>query len=113
MAGHPPRPYGPRNGRRSCLLRCSPVLSRGGDDRGQTCSDRKAVAMATSNIEVFVAAFGTEDEAGTALKDFQTMDREGSIDLIDAAVVVHDDGDKVSFEETADPSGKRWAKRGA
>ena len=69
--------------------------------------------MATSNLEVFVAAFGTEDEAGVALKDFQTMDREGSIDLIDAAVVVHDQQDKVSSEETADPSGKRWAKRGA
>jgi len=69
--------------------------------------------MATSNLEVFVAAFGTQDEAGAALKDFQTMDREGSIDLIDAAVVVHDNDDKVSFEETADPSGKKWAKRGA
>src|SRR5438477_2210122 len=73
----------------------------------------KGVAMATSNLEVFVAAFGTEDEAGVALKDFQTMDREGSIDLIDAAVVVHNENDKVTFKETADPSGKKWAKRGA
>src|SRR3954466_7176958 len=69
--------------------------------------------MATSNLEVFVAAFDNEDEAGGALNDFQTMDREGSIDLIDAAVIVHDQQDKVSFKETADPSGKKWAKRGA
>ena len=69
--------------------------------------------MATSNLEVFVAAFGNEDQAGAALKDFQAMDREGSIDLIDAAVIVHNQEDKVSFEETADPSGKKWAKRGA
>jgi uncharacterized membrane protein len=41
------------------------------------------------------------------------MDREGSINLIDAAVIVHTQEGKVKFEETADPSGKKWAKRGA
>ena len=69
--------------------------------------------MATSTLEVFVAAFGSEDEAGAALKDFKTADREGAIDLIDAAVIVHRADGKVNIEETADPSGKKWAKRGA
>lgn len=69
--------------------------------------------MSDNPIEVFVAAFGTEDEAGQALKDFHAMDREGSIDLIDAAVVVRRADGKVTFQETADPSGKTWAKRGA
>jgi uncharacterized membrane protein len=69
--------------------------------------------MPTSTLEVFVAAFGNEDEAEAALKDFKTMEREGSIDLIDAAVIVHGADDKVHFKETADPSGKTWAKRGA
>jgi len=69
--------------------------------------------MTDNPVEVFVAAFGTEDEAGAALKDFRAMDREGSIKLIDAAVVVHGADGKVTFEETADPSGKKWAKRGA
>jgi uncharacterized membrane protein len=64
-------------------------------------------------VEVFVAAFGNEEQAGDALKDFQSMDREGSIDLIDAAVVVREADGRVKFEETADPSGKKWAKRGA
>jgi uncharacterized membrane protein len=64
-------------------------------------------------MEVFVAAYGDEKGAGEALKDFRAMHREGSIDLIDAAVVVHTSEDKVKFEETADPSGKTWAKRGA
>ena len=41
------------------------------------------------------------------------MDRGGSIDLIDAAIVVHGIDGKVRFEETADPSGKKLAKRGA
>jgi len=64
-------------------------------------------------VEVFVAAFDNEGQAAEALKDFRAMHREGSIDLIDAVVVVrHADG-KVTFEETADPSGKKWAKRGA
>jgi uncharacterized membrane protein len=69
--------------------------------------------MATSTLEVFVAAFGSEDEAEAALKDFKTAEREGSIELIDAAAIVHSADDKVHFKETADPSGKKWAKRGA
>ncbi len=69
--------------------------------------------MSSSTLEIFVAAYGTEEGAGSALKDFQAAERAGSIDLIDAAVVVHTAEDKVKFEETADPSGKKWAKRGA
>lgn len=66
-----------------------------------------------NDVQVFVAAFDNQDQAGEALKDFRAMDREGSIDLIDAAVIVRRPDGKVSFEETADPSGKKWAKRGA
>ena len=69
--------------------------------------------MTDSTLQVFVAAFGDEKQAGAALQDFRAMDREGSIDLIDAVVVVRDAEGKVTYEETADPSGKRWAKRGA
>jgi uncharacterized membrane protein len=69
--------------------------------------------MAGNPVEVFVAAFGNEEQAGEALKDFQSMDREGSIELIDAAVIVRGADGTVKFEETADPSGKKWAKRGA
>ena len=69
--------------------------------------------MSDSTMEIFVAAYGTEQGAGAALKDFQAAQRAGAIDLIDAAVVVHTAEGKVKFEETADPSGKKWAKRGA
>lgn len=69
--------------------------------------------MTDSQVQVFIAAFDNETEAGVALKDFRQMNREGSIDLIDAAVMVHSTDGKVHFEETADPSGKKWAKRGA
>ena len=69
--------------------------------------------MSTSTMELFVATYGTEDGAAAAAKDFQAAERDGAIDLIDAAVIVHTADGKVKFEETADPSGKKWAKRGA
>ncbi len=69
--------------------------------------------MADNPLEVFIAAFDNEEQAGEALRDFRAMDSEGSIELIDAAVIVRGADGKVTFEETADPSGKKWAKRGA
>jgi uncharacterized membrane protein len=69
--------------------------------------------MADKLLQVFVAAFDNEEQAGEALQDFRAMDREGSIELIDAVVVVRGSDGNVEFEETADPSGKKWAKRGA
>jgi uncharacterized membrane protein len=69
--------------------------------------------MSSNAIQVFVAAYPSEDGAGADLKDFRAMDREGSIELIDAAVAVHTADGKVKIEETADPSGRTWGKRGA
>ena len=69
--------------------------------------------MSDKPIQVFIASYDNEFGAKQSLKDFEAMDREGSIDLIDAAVIVHTAEGKVKFEETADPSGKKWAKRGA
>lgn len=67
----------------------------------------------SSTLEIFVAAYATEDGAGAALTDFKAAQREGAIDLVDAAVMVHTAEGKVKIEETIDPSGKKWAKRGA
>ena len=69
--------------------------------------------MTDNPVQVFIAAFETEGGAAEALKDYRAMDREGSIELIDAVVVTRGTDGKVHFEETADPSGKKWAKRGA
>jgi uncharacterized membrane protein len=69
--------------------------------------------MSANPVQVFIAAYATEEGAREALKDFKAMNREGSIDLIDAAVAVHTAEGKVKIEETADPGGKTWAKRGA
>src|SRR3954454_10319826 len=91
------------------MCRARPPSRRSWGDRHRG----KERHMATSTVEVFVAAFGNEDEADAAVKDFKAMDREGTIELIDAAAIVHGADEKAHFEETADPSGKRWAKRGA
>ena len=69
--------------------------------------------MSSNPVQVLIAAYHSEDGAEAALKDFRAMHREGSIDLIDAAVAVHTGDGKVKIEETADPSGKTWGKRGA
>jgi uncharacterized membrane protein len=67
------------------------------------------------DIETWMPSRGHygETHSGSALKDFQAAQRGGAINLIDAAVIVHTADDKIRFEETADPSGKKWAKRGA
>ena len=69
--------------------------------------------MSTSTVEIFIATYGTEGGAAAAAEDFKAAQRDGAIDLIDAAVIVHTADGKVKFDETADPSGKKWAKRGA
>ena len=69
--------------------------------------------MSDNPVQLFVASYDDEVGAKQSLQDFQAMHREGSIDLIDAVVIVHTLDGKVRFEETADPSGKKWAKRGA
>jgi uncharacterized membrane protein len=67
----------------------------------------------TETLEIFVAAYASEGGAAEALKDFKTARAEGAIDLIDAAVIVHKADGKIHIEETADPSGRKMAKRGA
>jgi len=75
----------------------------------------EVVDMADDNktLVVVVATFGNEYEATESLNQLKSMDKGGSIKLVDAAVVVHDTEGKVTFKETSDPSGKTWAKRGA
>jgi uncharacterized membrane protein len=69
--------------------------------------------MSSNPVQVFIAAYESEDGAEAALRDFRAMDREGAIELIDAALAVHTAEGKIKIQETADPSGKTWAKRGA
>lgn len=69
--------------------------------------------MTNSSVQVFVATFADEKKAGEVLKDLKRMNREGTLDLIDAAAVVKKADGKVHYEESADPDAKKWATRGA
>jgi len=69
--------------------------------------------MSAQAVEVFVAIFADEVGAKETLRDFKAAHRQGSLRLIDAAIIVRTTDDKVKIEETADPSGKRWGARGA
>src|SRR5689334_17024303 len=69
--------------------------------------------MGSHPVQVFIATFADEVEAGQVLEDFRSMDREGSLELVDAAVVVRTQDGKVRIEGTGDPGAKTWAARGA
>jgi len=69
--------------------------------------------MPDNPVQVFVATFDNETEAKESLEDFKEMEKQGSIKVIDAAVVVRGADGKVRTEETGDPSTKRWTGRGA
>ncbi len=66
-----------------------------------------------TTLEIFVASYDTEDGAAEALKAFREAHRDGAIRLLDAAAITRNAEGKVHFVETADPSGKTMAKRGA
>src|SRR4051794_13364689 len=59
------------------------------------------------------APYSDETHADSPLKVLRLMHGGGSVDIMDAALVVHEQSDKVRFKETKHPSGKAWAKRGA
>ena len=64
-------------------------------------------------VELVVAAFNAEDKAAEVLKDMKRLDREGVIDIINAAVMVKREDGRVSIRETEDVSDKRGALLGA
>src|SRR4051812_41667699 len=70
-------------------------------------------AMSRDNLQIFVATFATADQAAKALAAYQQMSRDGTITIVDAVAIVRGADGKVSFVESADPSPKKWAKRGA
>lgn len=67
----------------------------------------------TSRVEVLVATFGDEEQAAVVLNDFRTMDRDRSIELIDAAAIVRGADGTVRLDEPSDVGARTWAKRGA
>jgi uncharacterized membrane protein len=63
-------------------------------------------------IQIIVAAFGTEDAAGAALKRLQQAQHERLIHIDDAAVLRKDADGKLHLHETGDLSGAKGAAIG-
>ena len=65
-------------------------------------------------ISVFAAFYTNETEAAEVLARLKQMDKDGAIDIIDAAVMVRaEDGRKVKVKETAEFTAKKGGVRGA
>ena len=65
-------------------------------------------------ISVFAAFYTNETEAAEVLARLKQMDKDGAIDIIDAAVMVRsEDGRKVNVKETAEFTEKKGGVRGA
>lgn len=67
----------------------------------------------SSPTELIVVAFTDENKAEEALKNLKQIDKEGLIDVINAAVLVKDQEGKATIKETADPDTKQGALFGA
>ena len=64
-------------------------------------------------IELIVAAFGEESKAGEALESLRQLEKDETIALINAAVMVKDEKGKISIKETQDVRGGKGALFGA
>ncbi|MFV1858567.1 MAG: DUF1269 domain-containing protein [Anaerolineales bacterium] len=66
-----------------------------------------------TGYEVFVAAYADESGAHKALHTLEEMDKSGSIEIIDAALIAKDMQGKISVVETAELTPKKGAGKGA
>jgi len=64
-------------------------------------------------VELVVAAFNGEERAGEVLKTMKQLQKEGTIFLVNAAVLIKKADGAVSMQETEDISGKQGALFGA
>jgi uncharacterized membrane protein len=70
--------------------------------------------MAKNLISVIAAFYADETKAGDVLAQLKRMDKDGTIDIMDAAMMVRDlDGRRVKIKETAELTPKKGAGRGA
>jgi uncharacterized membrane protein len=69
--------------------------------------------MSGNPVQVFIAAYASEDGASAALKKFRKTDSDTADGLIDEAAVAHTAEGRIDLDEPSDPGGRTWAKRGA
>lgn len=69
--------------------------------------------MGVEGFEIMMATFPTEDGASGAMDVLKDMAKDGTIDIVDAAVISRDIDGEVHVKQESVPSVKTWAKRGA
>ena len=62
-----------------------------------------------SSIELYIITFDSEVKAQEALDDLEKATKAGTVDIIDAAVMIREQDGKVDISETSDPSTGRGA----
>ncbi len=72
------------------------------------------MSESTSPISLIAAFYRNETDAGEMLAQLKQMDKDGTVDIIDAAVMVKaEDGRKLKVNETAELTAKKGGLRGA
>ena len=69
--------------------------------------------MGTQSYQIMMATYPTKDGASGAMDVLKDMAKEGTIDIVDAAVLTRDDDGDVKVKQQSVPSVKKWTKRGA
>jgi uncharacterized membrane protein len=69
--------------------------------------------MTVEGYEIMMATYPTETGAAGAMNILKEMAKDGSIDIVDAAVLSRDDEGEVHVKQESVPSVKTWTKRGA
>jgi len=69
--------------------------------------------LATESYQIMMATFPTEDGASGAMEALKDMAKDGTVDIIDAAVLTRDADGEVKVKQESLPSVKKWSGRGA
>ncbi len=69
--------------------------------------------MGIQSYQIMMATYPTEDGASGAMDVLKGMAKDGTIDIVDAAVLTRDDDGDVKVRQQSVPSVKKWTKRGA
>lgn len=69
--------------------------------------------LATESYRIMMATFPTEDGASGAMESLKDMAKDGTIDIVDAAVLTREADGDVKVKQESLPSVKKWAGRGA
>ncbi|MBD3856555.1 MAG: DUF1269 domain-containing protein [Acidobacteria bacterium] len=69
--------------------------------------------MSVEGYEIMMATYPTEGGAAGAMDILKQMAKDGSVDIVDAAVLSRDGDGEVHVKQESLPSVKKWSKRGA